>query len=308
MRGKTVAGKRKIPFFDESEFVMRSRVCLQWSLLSVAKIRSVILCALLGIVVLLPVTARAEHEGKIQVLLMGDSTIEGSIPRITNPAGPHVERMIELLLAAEEDLPPVHVINTGLSGEYIQRLVDSGRYDREIPRLPGIDYIFIRYGLNDRGRRMDFATNFPKDFHGLAARLRTDHPQAKIILMSVIPYFDEAGSHEVNQLIRQVAEEEKLPFFDIYPSYAQALKEQGANSLNYRRYPVNKVPEKYQALVKPYVHGERVVVMDNELDAILGHLPGWYADRHPNLAGYNVIAVETANYLGNLLRSKQSGQ
>ena len=42
--------------------------------------------------------------------------------------------------------------------------------------------------------------------------------------------------------------------------------------------------------------------MGNELDGILGHLPGWTGDRHPNLAGYNVIADETAKYLTPMLR------
>jgi lysophospholipase L1-like esterase len=47
-----------------------------------------------------------------------------------------------------------------------------------------------------------------------------------------------------------------------------------------------------------------VLVMSNELDGILGHLPGWFSDRHPNLAGYNVIADETAKYLAPLIREK----
>lgn len=44
--------------------------------------------------------------------------------------------------------------------------------------------------------------------------------------------------------------------------------------------------------------------MENELDALFGHLPGWTGDRHPNLAGYNVIAVETAKYLLSLLKAR----
>ncbi len=46
--------------------------------------------------------------------------------------------------------------------------------------------------------------------------------------------------------------------------------------------------------------------MANELDPILGHLLGWYGDRHPNLAGYNVIADETAKYLAKLLRENKA--
>jgi lysophospholipase L1-like esterase len=75
--------------------------------------------------------------------------------------------------------------------------------------------------------------------------------------------------------------------------------------LTYRRYPLAKIPEQYHDLVKPFVNGPSVEVMANELDPILGDLPGWYSDRHPNLAGYNVIADETAEYLAKLLREKK---
>ncbi|QDU80979.1 GDSL-like Lipase/Acylhydrolase [Polystyrenella longa] len=259
--------------------------------------------ALLVVTALSSSVARAEHEGKIQILLLGDSTAEGSIPRLIKPEGPHLEKVLEQLLAAEGDLPATQVINSTLSGEYIDRLFSSGRYDRDVAKLPGIDYIFIRYGLNDRGRLKDFPNEFPEDFHQLLARLRQDHPDALLIPMTVIPFSGEEASKQINDLVRGVAEKEKLEVFDIYPRYAAEL-EKGYNMLNYRRYPLAKVPEKYLALVKPYVHGESVLVMSNELDGILGHLPGWTSDRHPNLAGYNVIADETAKYLAPIMRMK----
>ncbi len=252
---------------------------------------------------LAPSRATAEHDGKIQILLLGDSTTEGSVPRRLKPEGPHLERVLELLLAAEEDLPPCHVLNSSLSGEYIRRLIDSGRYDRDASKLPRVDFIFIRYGLNDRARRKDFGVNFPKDFHELLGRLREDHPEALLIPMTVIPFADEEASKTINDLVRDVAKKEKLAVFDIYPRYAAELAK-GRNMLNYRRYPLAKIPEKFHKLVKPFVRGASVEVMGNELDAILGQLPGWYGDRHPNLAGYNVIADETAKYLTKLLREK----
>ena len=254
-----------------------------------------------------PSCANAEHEGKLQILLLGDSTTEGSVPRRLKPEGPHLEKVLEQLLAVEGDLPPCHVINSSLSGEYIRRLFDSGRYDRDAAKLSGLDYIFIRYGLNDRARREDFSVNFPKDFHELLARLRQDHPQALLIPMTVIPFSDEETSKEINDLVLEVARNEKLPVFDIYPRYAAELTK-GPNMLNYRRYPLAKVPEQYHDLVKPFVNNSSVVVMANELDPILGHLPGWCGDRHPNLAGYNVIADETAKYLAKLLREKKAEQ
>lgn len=250
--------------------------------------------------------AYAEHEGKVQILLLGDSTTEGSVPRRHVPKGPHLEDVIRELLAEEKDLPPTNVINLGLSGEYIQRLLDSGRYDKLVPKLPGLDYVLIRYGLNDASRREKFDENFPKDYHELIRRLRNDHPQASLIVMTVIPYVDPVGSTRINMLNARVAEEAKLPLFDIYPRYAAELKH-GPNMLNYRRFPLEKIPENRRAFVKPFVVGDKnpgVEVMDNRLDAHFGHLPGWYGDRHPNLAGYHVIGDETAKYLAPLIRAK----
>lgn len=249
--------------------------------------------------------AVAEHEGQLQVLLLGDSTTEGSVPRRLEPEGPHLEKVLEQLLAAEGDLPPCHVINSSLSGEYIRRLFDSGRYDRDTAKLPGVDYIFIRYGLNDRARLEDFKVDFAKDYHELFARLRKDHPKAKLIPMTVIPFADEDVSEEINGIVRSVSREEQLEVFDIYPRYAAEL-EKGFHMLNYRRYPHAKIPQKHHDLVQPFVHGPSVEVMSNELDGILGDLPGWFSDRHPNLAGYNVIADETAKYLARRIRERKA--
>ena len=66
-------------------------------------------------------SARAERDGKIQIVLLGDSTTEGSIPRKLVPQGPHLEDVIEQSLAAEGDLPPYPVTNLGLSGEKNRR-------------------------------------------------------------------------------------------------------------------------------------------------------------------------------------------
>ncbi len=247
--------------------------------------------------------AQAEHEGKLQILLLGDSTTEESVPRRHNPAGPHFEDVIRLLLATEKDVPPANVINQGLSGDTIHNLL-TNRYDKTVPQLSGVDYVFIRYGLNDLGRREDFVLNFPKDFHELIARLRRDCPQATIVPMTVIPYFAAEQSTQINDLVKAVATEEKLTLFDIYPRYAAEL-EHGPDMLNYRRFPLDKIPEKDREWVKPFVHGGTVEVMDNTLDAHFRDLPGWFGDRHPNSAGYHVIADETAKFLVKQIRERQ---
>lgn len=245
---------------------------------------------------------------RLQILLLGDSTTEAKFPKLVAPEEPQFEDVIRILLGRELDLPGVDVVNLGLSGETIRRLLDSKRYEAQAAGLKNLDYILIRYGLNDRAKREDFETNFPKDFHELLGRLRNDHPKATLIPMTVIPYNVGENNSRINELIKQVAVEEKLPLFDIHPRYSAEL-EKGPNMLNYRRFPLAKVPDALKPFATPYIYPgpePQVVVMDNRLDSHFGELPGWYSDRHPNLAGYHVIADETAKFLTPLIRAKEA--
>jgi lysophospholipase L1-like esterase/nicotinamidase-related amidase len=252
-----------------------------------------------------PFTFSAATAGpkRLQILLLGDSTTEASIPKKIAPEEPQFEDMLRIKLALEPDLPPCDVHNEGLSGEFIRRLLDT-RYDKAVKTKPQADYIFIRYGLNDRAKVKDFPTAFPQAFRALLTRLRQDHPQAKLIPMTVIPYALDNLHEDINALIRQIAEEEQLTLFDIAPRYLAELKK-NPDGLNYRRYPLSKIPEQLRPLATPYLRpgaDPQVVVLDNRLDGLFGHLPGWTSDRHPNLAGYNVIADETAKWLAPLIR------
>jgi lysophospholipase L1-like esterase len=221
------------------------------------------------------------------------------------PSEPQIEDTLRILLAANPDLPPADVYNEGVSGEYIRRLLDT-RYDKAVKTKPQADYIFIRYGINDQARVKDFKNAFPKDFKELLARLRQDHPKAMLIPMTAIPYYTDKSPDAINDLVRQVAADEKLTLFDIAPRYLAELKK-NPDGLNYRRFPLSKIPENLRAFATPYIQPEadpKVVVLDNRLDGVFGHLPGWAGDRHPNLAGYNVIADETAKWLAPVIRSQ----
>ena len=99
-----------------------------------------------------------------------------------------------------------------------------------------------KYGLNDTVRRENFAENFPKDYHELIGRLKTDHPKATLIVMTVIPYGNEEMCLRLNKLNAEVAKAEGLSLFDIYPRYAAELK-RGPDMLNYRRFPLENIPE-----------------------------------------------------------------
>jgi lysophospholipase L1-like esterase len=249
-------------------------------------------------------SAATAGKKRAQILLLGDSTTEAAIPKRLAPDEPQFEDTIRILLAAEPGLPPCDVYNEGLSGEFIRRLLDT-RYDKAVKTKPQADVIVIRYGINDASKRENFAENFPKDFHELIGRLRDDHPRAKLIAMTTIPYSAENQHAEINALIAKIAGAEKLPLFDIAPRYLAELAK-GPDMLNYRRYSLAKVPANLRSLATPYIvpgTDPQVVVLDNRLDAIFGHLPGWFGDRHPNAAGYNVIASETAKFIAPIIRA-----
>jgi lysophospholipase L1-like esterase len=247
--------------------------------------------------------AEAPRPAKVRILLLGDSTVLGSVCRRVAPRADHLEDVLRKLLAVHSDLPPTEVLNQGRDGETIQGLL-TDRYDREIKKLPRVDFVLIRYGLNDRARRKDFANNFPKDYRELIRRLKQDHLGCRLILETVIPYRGEQADREINDLVRKVAAEEKLPLLDTHARFAAELKH-GPNMLSYRRVKLEKVPAQLHALLPAEaVKSGDVVVLDNRLDAHLRGVPGWFADRHPNLAGYHVIADEAARFLAPLLRER----
>ncbi len=264
-------------------------------------------CALLtGLLLLASVPgSRADEakKGKIRVFLLGDSTVIGSVCRHVAPKADHLEDVIRKLLAAEKDLPPVEVINQGRDGEYIQGLL-QGRYAREIAKLPAVDFVLIRYGINDSYRRKDFGRNWVTDYRELIKRLQTDHPKCRIILETIIPYMGTERDKMVNDLVREVAKTAKLDLLDTHAWFAAELKH-GPNMLSYRRVSLEKVPVKFHSLLpKQALTSRQLVVMDNTLDAHLRDVPGWFADRHPNLAGYHVIGSEAARFLAPLIRKR----
>lgn len=243
--------------------------------------------------------------GTLRVVLLGDSTTQGSEPRWANPSGPHLEAMIASALAAETDLPPIQVVNQGLDDESIQRLLESGRYAREIARLSRIDYAIVRYGINDSIRRRDFDVNFPRDYHALVDRLRADFPGVRIVLSTTTPFRSPGQDAQITRAIREVAAAAGLPLIDLYARYSAELTHD-PKALSYRRVPVAAIPEGQRGVVAPFVHDGFVVVLDGQLDHLFGAVPGWFDDRHPNLAGYRVIADETAAFLARQIRTDRA--
>lgn len=240
-------------------------------------------------------SANRDTTNKVKILLIGDSTTEGGKPVF--------EKSIEQLLSHEDNVPPVEVINVGKGGETAYSFLNSGRYDKEIKNIDSVDYIFLRYGINDWFKRQPFLENFPVDMKEVITRLRQDFPDAQIIVMTIIPFLKKEDSRIVNEQIARVSADENLELFDIYPTYEKGLEEYGRYSMNVRFFPLSGIPEKYHELVAPYTKyfewkkADYLRVYTNELDPLFGHLPNWYADSHPNPTGYRLIARETVNFI-----------
>lgn len=243
---------------------------------------------------------------KIKILLIGDSTTAGGKP--------FFEKSIEQLIEGIDSLILAEVINLGLGGETAYSLLNSNRYDTQIKGIEAVDYIFLRYGINDWIHRQPFLENFPEDLKKVISHLRNDFPEAQIILMTIIPFLNEENSTIVNESIARVAKDENLELFDIYPAYQKGLDEYGQHSMNVRFFPLSEIPEQYHLLVAPYTkfyswkNAEYVRVLTTELDPFFGHLSDWYKDKHPNPTGYQLIARETASYFIGKLRDEKDSQ
>ena len=220
------------------------------------------------------VRAEDKKPATVRVLLLGDSTVIGSVCRELQPKADHLEDVVRKLLAAEADLPPVEVINRGVNGDMVSLLLARPqRYESDVVKQAPLDFIFLRFGLNDVRHLKNFETEFPANYKTLIARLRADHPKAQIVLETVVPYLGAEMDTRVNEQVRAVAAVEKLPLLDQYAPYAAELKN-GPNMLSYRRLPLQAIPRKYHALIPPEaIKGEVVMVMDNLLDVHLARVP-----------------------------------
>ena len=239
------------------------------------------------------------------VLLLGDSTTIGSVCREVAPEGPHLEALIAKRLSEHERLPGIQVVNLGRDDESIDALFRSGRYDREVATREGADYVVVRYGIIDSVRREQFVENFPRDYRTLIDRLRTDFPGVTVLLSTIVPFRAAEADAEVNRLIASVAAATQLPLVDVYGPFAEMVR-RDAHGFTYRRIPLMHVPVEHHRLVAPFVHGDHVVVLDGALDDAMAAVPGWFAERHPNLRGYEVIAEATATRLAMVMRARSS--
>lgn len=278
------------------------------------KMISQTVCRLIALVIFACGTAQAKVDGRIQILLIGDSTTIGNQPRAAKPAGPNLEDIVKGLLAAETDLPPADVFNLGLGGDDIgELLTPDGRYDTTIATITNdVDYIFFRYGINDwfalggnsGTSDEDMQSEFAANNRALIARLQADHPNAVIIPMTIIAFLNAERSELMNEVTRDIAAEQGLDVLDLYPVYYAYEQSLPRGALDVRQGELSAIDEKYHTMLEPYSSGDGVNLSDNELDPLFGDSVGWF-NNHPNLAGYNLIGLETVKFLTPVIRARE---
>ena len=215
------------------------------------------------------------------ILMLGDCTLATSYlpPRLKNEA--RLAEALQRRFPAEQ----VAIANEGLDGEAVSGLLR--RYERTMARYSRLDYVLIRYGVNDR--RTDGIGGFRANLERLLDRLRADHPGARILLETGM-YVDypahyawdrNAKMEPVYDVIRTLGVAHGLPVVDIYERM-RAETARGNWDLRVRGYGVVD---------------DHIPVLGPGQDHLHGHDVRWFTNIHPNPAGIEIIADEEARVL-----------
>lgn len=217
----------------------------------------------------------------ILILMLGDCTLATSYlpPRLKNEA--RLAEALERRFPGEQ----IKIVNEGLDGEAVSGFLR--RYQRTMARYFEPDYLFLRYGVNDR--RTDGIGGFRTNLADLIERLRADYPRTRLLLETGM-YVDypahyawdrNAKMEPVYDAIRSLGGTYGLPVVDIYERL-KAETERGNWDLRVRGYGV----------VDDYIP-----VLGPGQDHLHGHDVRWYTNIHPNPVGIEVIADEEARVL-----------
>lgn len=149
----------------------------------------------------------AWHDGAdLTVAVFGDSTDMTCYL----PYEHRLTRRLELLLRDRFADHRVDVHGLAEGGEYLDRLVDSGRLERELGVFPRCDIVMFRYGLNDVSKGVTPDAFRAKLLDALDITHRK-HPAAQIVLSTTIP----ANCDGYDEQARSLARERRLPLIDI---------------------------------------------------------------------------------------------
>lgn len=93
---------------------------------------------------------------------------------------------LELLLRDRFHDRRIDVRNLAEGGDYIKRVVECGRLEREMNVLPRCDLVTLRFGLNDASQKIE-PTDFGRQLHQACDIVLRRWPDAQIVLSTTIP-------------------------------------------------------------------------------------------------------------------------
>lgn len=217
----------------------------------------------------------------IQIVMLGDCTLA------TSYLPPRLKNETRLAQALERRFPgaQLSITNEGLDGEAVSGFLR--RYNRTMTRYPHVDYLLIRYGVNDR--RSVGIDGFRANLDTLIKRLCSDYPYARILLETGM--FVDFPTHyawdrnavvqPIYDVIRTLGTTYNLPIVDIYERM-QDETELGNWDLRVRGYGVVD---------------DHIPVLGSGQDHLHPQDVNWFTNIHPNPTGIEVIADEEANVM-----------
>jgi lysophospholipase L1-like esterase len=234
-----------------------------------------------------------------KVMLMGGSSVDCTY--LPEKDRPHT-KVKEKLKAAMPGME-FEVVNEGMGGEAIgpgakTNLIEAdvdgfhaySRYDHVVEVNKNVDFIFLRYGSNDR-----YAYSvevFKKNLKNLYEKLKKNYPGVKIAVETAI-YDDPKHTIELN------LNTDTKPFFD-------AIREFSKNEGCF-------LVDNYEALKEETEKGNWDLrirrdksVIDDSKDAEHANDKDltWWSNNHPNAKGIDVIATKEAELVLKVLREE----
>lgn len=121
-------------------------------------------------------------DADVSIAVFGDSTDQTTYI----PQDLRLTHRLELLLRDRfcDNLIDVHCLAEG--GEFLKRLIDSGRLARELDAIRSCDIATIRFGLNDVPQNIS-DEDFAKQLHFTCNMIAEKYPKARIVLATTIP-------------------------------------------------------------------------------------------------------------------------
>ena len=183
-------------------------------------------------------SAHAPHRHRPVVLFLGDS--------LTNRWNWH-----EFLA----DLTPAMVLNRGLSGDTIERLL--ARFEDTVPPHAHVQRAFIMIGINDLLRRHYYLPTFIAQYEALVERLLATVAPDNICLLSILPTRWQELSNEVvhttNAQLARLAQDKGLCYIDLYQDFVDATGQLAAPLTDDGLHLSVEGYQRWMAAITPYL-------------------------------------------------------